>query len=986
MAQLPSSLRLTPSFAFVGRTRELDLLGTLVPRATSEGRRAALVVGEPGSGKSRLVRELAAALADTGVLVLYGACDSSVRAPYRPIVEALDRFVRDVPLDAYPDLRPETPGELARLLPSLAAVAGELRTGLPGDPDAERLRLHLAITDLLASASRRSPLLFVLEDVHWADGPTLLLLRHLVRAGGDARMLLLATCRDPDAGAAEELSDVLVDLARAEGVGRVRLGGLTGDEIADFVRRASGADPGDGLVEALVDLTDGNAFLLTELWRELCDTASLGEQNGVLRLTRPADDLGTPDSVRAVVGQRLVRLAATTTAALETAAVSGVEFELDTLRRAAGLGEGALLDAVDEAERSGLLIAVPARRLVFRFAHELVRRSVIDRLSAARRAELHLRVAEALEGARPAPGDRSRLAVLAHHFAAAAPIGGRERAIEYNLLAARAATAALALDEAVERLQTALALDIPDPSERAVANLELGDACHRAGRSVEALEAFERTAELARWLGDSDLLARAAIGFEEACWRPGIHESSSVQLLEEAAAALPEEDSELRVRLLGGLARALDQRGESSRAARARDASIGMARRQGDRRGLAWTLAASYWSRGISTHEEINSMLAEALQIGEDVGDPSIRTEALAWLVPSYVSLGDHAAAHDVLQRLFRAARDQNQPFHLHVAEQYASALALCDGDLAAAEAAANRSAEWSRLLTGRDASGVHGLQMFGIRREQGRLAELAPVIRILADRGGAAWGPGLAAVLAELGMEDEARRELRRLVLDELDLQRRSLWLAGLTYLTDVCAALQDRDVAERLYPELRPHRGTSVMVGHLVACYGAADRYLGMLATVLGEWELAEEHLEAAGALNRELGARTWLAHTAFEHGRMLLLRGGRDDEARAETLLRTSVELAQAIGMPALLARAGALGATPTSPGAWPDGLTSREVDILRLLAQGMSNREIGRTLFISEHTTANHVRSILRKTGCANRTEAAAYAYRRRLAEA
>jgi DNA-binding NarL/FixJ family response regulator len=157
-------------------------------------------------------------------------------------------------------------------------------------------------------------------------------------------------------------------------------------------------------------------------------------------------------------------------------------------------------------------------------------------------------------------------------------------------------------------------------------------------------------------------------------------------------------------------------------------------------------------------------------------------------------------------------------------------------------------------------------------------------------------------------------------------------------------------------------------------------------MLATVLGEWELAEEHLEAAGALNRELGARTWLAHTAFEHGRMLLLRGGRDDEARAETLLRTSVELAQAIGMPALLARAGALGATPTSPGAWPDGLTSREVDILRLLAQGMSNREIGRTLFISEHTTANHVRSILRKTGCANRTEAAAYAYRRRLAEA
>jgi DNA-binding CsgD family transcriptional regulator len=411
-----------------------------------------------------------------------------------------------------------------------------------------------------------------------------------------------------------------------------------------------------------------------------------------------------------------------------------------------------------------------------------------------------------------------------------------------------------------------------------------------------------------------------------------------------------------------------------------------MARRCGDRRGLAWTLGASYWSRGVSTHEEINSMLAEALQIGEEIGDPSIRTEALAWLVPSYVSLGDHTAARDVLRRLFDAARDQNEPFHLHVAEHYASALALCDGDLAAAEAAAARSAEWSRLLTGRDASGVHGIQMFSIRREQGRLAELAPVVRVLAGRGGAAWGPGLVAVLAELGLTDEAKRELRRLALDELAEQRRSLWLAALTYLTDACSALGDAEVAERLYPELAPYRGSSVMIGHLVSCYGAADRYLGMLATAMGEWELAEEHFEAAGALNRELGARTWLAHTAYEHGRMLLLRGGDGDTARAGTLLEESVGLAQAIGMSGLVARAGALGTSPSPPSMPPDGLTSRELDILRLLAQGLSNRQIGRSLFISEHTAANHVRSILRKTGSANRTEAAAYAYRRRLVEA
>ena len=179
------------------------------------------------------------------------------------------------------------------------------------------------------------------------------------------------------------------------------------------------------------------------------------------------------------------------------------------------------------------------------------------------------------------------------------------------------------------------------------------------------------------------------------------------------------------------------------------------------------------------------------------------------------------------------------QPFMNHVAEHYGSAIALCDGNLAEAEAMAERSHEWGRLLTGRDASGTHGIQMFGIRREQGRLAELAPAVRILAgqvDREGP-WRPGLVAVLAELGMEREARRELSSLAAEGIDGFRTSLWLATLTYLTDACAAVGDEAMAAIVYPELEPLAGTNVMIGHLVACYGAADRYLGMLAATLGE-----------------------------------------------------------------------------------------------------------------------------------------------------
>ncbi|HVW17027.1 MAG TPA: LuxR C-terminal-related transcriptional regulator, partial [Solirubrobacteraceae bacterium] len=190
--------------------------------------------------------------------------------------------------------------------------------------------------------------------------------------------------------------------------------------------------------------------------------------------------------------------------------------------------------------------------------------------------------------------------------------------------------------------------------------------------------------------------------------------------------------------------------------------------------------------------------------------------------------------------------------------------------------------------------------------------------------------------------------------------------------------AAVGHERAAALLYPELAPLSGTAVVIGHCVACYGSVDRYLGMLAATLGDDDAAASHFARAAEHDRRTGARTWLAHTAYHHGRLALRRG---DGPRAGELLGEAAALASTIGMPALLARIEALGAPVEAPA--PDGLSGREVDVLRLVAQGLSNRDIGAALFISEHTAANHVRSILRKTGCANRTEAAAYAHRRAL---
>ncbi|MFZ2051343.1 MAG: AAA family ATPase [Solirubrobacteraceae bacterium] len=981
---LPDPLRPLSISPFVGRATELDKLRSLMPRAEGERLRVALLAGEPGAGKSRLAREFAGQVAMEGVFVLYGACDAVVRTPYGPFVEALERLVRvtdEVQLRA---ALGAGGGELTRLLPDLPAQVGGLPRPVKADADTERHRLHTAVADLLANVSRARPVLLVLEDGHWADATTLLLLRHLARAARSARLLILATFRDSEADVPAELSETLADLRRSDEVVRMRLGGLSGAEVSDLVSRAAGSDPDPELHElatTIHDLTAGNAFLVCELWRAVVETGIVEVAGGQVRVTGPLTELGTPESVREVVSQRLSRLAPRTIELLELAAAAGPEFELEPVRRAAGIAEPEFLAALEEAVGSGMIEELHAKRLACRFTHEIVRRALYDRLSQLRRAELHLRVGEALESG-GASSDRT-LADLAHHFGAAAPFGGTGRAIDYNLRAARAASAALAFHDAAMRLQTAIEVGIQNEPERAGALLELGAASHRAGKATDALDAFASAAEIARALDSGTLLARAAIGYEDACWRPGVIRPDAIELLEEALAAVDDSSDELRIGLLTGLSRALDFEGERERGALVRENAVALARRYEDRAGLAKVLVGSYWARGSTSLEEILSMLTEARDLAQEIGDAEIHTEAMAWRVPTFVALCDLDCARAEVVALREMAEHTAQPFIHHVAEHYGSAIALCDGNLADAEAMAERSHDWARLLTGRDASGTHGIQMFGIRREQGRLAELAPVIRILAgepERAGP-WRPGLAVVLAELGMEREAKRELSKLAAEGIDGYHASLWLATLTYLTDACAAVKDEEIAAILYPELEPLAGTNVMIGHLVACYGAVDRYLGMLAALLEEPARAEEHFEQAMEQNRRMGASTWLAHTAYEYGRFLL-GAGRGARSRGEALLGEAAGLAERIGMEGLLGKIRLLG-VPTSE-VLPGGLSPREAQILKLVARGLSNREIGQELMISEHTAANHIRNILRKTECANRTEAASYAHRQGLA--
>src|SRR3954471_5404992 len=321
MPPLPGPLRLTPSFPFVGRARELAALRELLPRGDDDGTRVALIGGEAGAGKSRLVRELAHEAASEGALVLYGACDAVVRPPYAPVVTVLEHLERVTDPEVLRADLGTTGGELTRLVPDLGVRVGGLPEPMSGDAEFERHRLYTAVSELLANASARHPLLLVLEDIHWADPSTLLVLCHLARATTAARMLVLATFRDAPSGLTEEASNALVSLRRVEGVVRLRLAGLSDDEVAEFVHRAAGADRDPRLNElarAIADVSDGNPLLLAESWRAVVDAGAL-EQGSVGELT-------APDSLRDIVSERLSRLGAPTIDLLQVAAGRGGGF------------------------------------------------------------------------------------------------------------------------------------------------------------------------------------------------------------------------------------------------------------------------------------------------------------------------------------------------------------------------------------------------------------------------------------------------------------------------------------------------------------------------------------------------------------------------------------------------------------------------------------------------------------------------------------
>ena len=399
-APLPSALaRAAAGGTFAGRRDELALLEREWARAVAGERRVVLVSGEPGVGKTRLAAELAQRLHDEGAVVLYGRCEAELTGPFWPIAEALHQLVEVLDVNVLREHVRVHGGELCRLVPELSRRLPGVPPPRAADPDRERLRLFDAVLGLLDAAARSAPLLLVLDDLQWADRPSLQLLLHMAR-GTEADLLVVAPHRAAAFDWTEAFRAVLGDLVTEPATTQVGLSGL-GDAdtvtlLEDAVGHAVGAS-GAALARRLRRETEGNPFYVKELLRDLEDSGHLLEERALRRLASDPQGLEVPLTVQHVVSQRVARLGPEVVRALGTAAVLGRAFDFEVLARVAETPETALLDALDAACDAGIAAAVRDHPGRFSFSHALVAHALTEAIGPLRRQRIHRRVAEVLE-------------------------------------------------------------------------------------------------------------------------------------------------------------------------------------------------------------------------------------------------------------------------------------------------------------------------------------------------------------------------------------------------------------------------------------------------------------------------------------------------------------------------------------------------------------------------------------------------------------
>jgi tetratricopeptide (TPR) repeat protein len=884
---------------FVGREAELAELASGLDDAFAGRGRLFLLAGEPGIGKSRLGEELAALARARGAAVLTGRCWEAGGAPaYWPWVQSLRGYIRETEDDVLRGQLVAGCVYLAQIVPALRERFPDLPAPPPLEAEGSRFRLFDETAEFLRSAAAARPIVLLLDDLHAADAPSLLLLQFLAREIASTRLLVLGAYRDVDPLPQPPLTEMLAAVVREPATRRLKLHGLSEDDVERYVAVAATELP-PAFAPALYEATEGNALFVAEMVRLLA-------AEGAVATRADGTGIAIPQSVSDVIALRLAHLSDDCKRSLELASVVGREFPLPVLASVSSRSEDELLEVLDEAMAARVVSNVPGVHDRLRFAHVLIRDALYDALTSARRVRVHRQIVETLEKIH---GDTSgpHLAELAHHAFAGNDLPS---GIRYAQRAGDRALELLAYEEAARQYSAALkaldSLPSPDGELRCELLVGMGEAMVRGGDTAAAKEAFLEAAELARRLGLSHLFAYAAAGYarEDMYLRKG-GDVRLVGLIEEALGVVSEEDVELRARLLGRLAGALRDELSRSRRDDVSHTAVELARRSGNSAALAYALDGRVAAIvGPDTIEECLALATELRDLAESIGDvPRIIHATLHRLI-ALLTLGEVSELETGIERIDELAGQLREPSQLWDAVAARAAFALAQGRLNEGAELSRRAFELGEGAKPEAAVPVYRLQRYTLHDLRGELAEVEQELRELVESTPArvAFRCALAHLDARQGRTSEAQQSLAELGRNRFAaVPFDQEWLFGLSFLAETSALVGDVESARVLYDLLLPYEKL-VAADWPEGIRGAVARYLGLLATTTKQQDEAERHFEYALELNAKMGFRPWLAHAQADYARPLGERGGPDDAARAADLLTEAVSTYRALGMDA------------------------------------------------------------------------------------
>ena len=816
--------------------------GLLEDALAGQGR-LLLLSGDPGIGKTRAAEQLSTYAGVRGARVYWGRChESEGQPPYWPWSEALRAYVREAdPVGLRWELGSRA-ADVARIVPELAERLGDL--GEPQEIESEQARFRLfdSFATFLAGASRARPMVLVLDDLHWADEPSLLLLRFVARRLADTGLLIVGTYRDVELGRHHPLADTLGELAGIDGVRRIGLRGLEPEGIADYIELTAGVDrPPADLAAAIHDQTAGNPFFIGEVVRLLAAEGRLGEQEG-------RREVAIPHGVREVVGRRLDRLSERANEVLKIAAVCGRDFYLAVLEQVCQVDPSEVEPALAEAVGDRLVDEPEETSGMYSFSHALVRETLQAEIPASRRLALQLEIGR---GARAASTPASSSATSASSPITSSrrrQLGEVDRAVDY---ATRAAASGPRTPRPRGRRRAlragargARARAEADDRRRLDLLLELGEAQTQGGaRRRRARHARAGRRACARARDCPSELARAALAI---CLLAvaGVVDEPLIALLEESLDAVGPGDSGLRSQLLSALAQELYWVDAAGRSNELGLEALEMARRVGDPGALASALASApvHGDDPARAGSATPRRERRAARPGQAARRPRARAAGCTSTgCPAGSSSATSRASTPTSPRSTASQAQLRQPSCLWHVPLLRATRALIDGRFDDAERALARRRSRRRVRAEEPvAAQFHATQIALLRRLRrspedeaelealiGQLVELAeryPAHSRLALR---RWP--LPTPSSAIGAR-RARCSRRSPPTTSRTCRSTRQWAISL----DACSPrrlrfLGDVERAERLYELLAPFDGLNVIAGRAAACYGPVARILG-------------------------------------------------------------------------------------------------------------------------------------------------------------